>query len=281
MVDLTAKEKLDRARKSIMISQERLDVINKRLSDLNSELEDLIFINETQGYKGRTVARTQTEMDSLEKEKITLEKTVSILQGKLSELTRNAMIEESETETVAEYRQAYDELNELLRACPSVDELTAALNEIGRYKDTLSATKDRYLTISKKLADVMVNEKLPGLGDLTMETLREERFSLDYGQQLQLSDQLIDLSEIVNKLQYALFITVTFNPAQTLLPPEPVPEPLISECGRFKIEQTGNVWSGFLKETYFDNGVAFNNWKSIYSSYEPVTFEGLKSLLKK
>ncbi len=123
MADLTAKEKLDRARKSIMISQERLDVINKRLSGLNSELEDLIFINETQGYKGRTVARTQTEMDSLEKEKITLEKTVSILQGKLSELTRNAMIEETETETVSEYRQAYDELNELLGACPSVDEV--------------------------------------------------------------------------------------------------------------------------------------------------------------
>jgi hypothetical protein len=276
MADLTAREKLDRARKSIMISTERLDVINKRLSGLNSELEDLIFINETQGYKSRTVTRTQTEVENLEKEKVTLEKTVSILQGKLSELTRNAMIEETETETVSEYREAYNELNELLRACPSVDVLITALNEIGRYKDTLSATKDRYLTISKKLADVMVKETLPGLGDLTMETLREERFSVDYSQQLELSDRLIDLSEIVNKLQYALFVTVTFNPAQTLLPPALAPEPLISECGRFKIDQTGNVWSGFLKETRFDEGVAINNWKRIYSSHEPVTFDVLK-----
>ncbi len=127
----------------------------------------------------------------------------------------------------------------------------------------------------------MVKEKLPGLGDLTMETLREERFSVDYGQQLQLSDQLIDLSEVINKLQYALFITVTFNPAETLLPPAPAPEPLVSECGRFKIEKTGDLWSGFLKETHFNDGVALNNWKRIYSSHEPITFEGLKSLLKK
>lgn len=277
MAELTAKEKLNRAQKSIMISKERLDVINERLPGLNSELEDLIFVNETQGYKGRTVARTQTEVETLEKEKVALEKTVSILQGKLPEITRNAMIEETETETVSEYRQAYDELNELLRACPSLDEVITALNEIGRHKDTLGVAKDRYLSISKKLADVMVKEKLSGLGDLTMETLREERFSVDYSQQLELSDQLIDLSEIVNKLQYALFVTVTFNPAQTLLPPEPNPEPLISECGRFKIEQTGNLWSGFLKETRFDEGgIAINNWKRIYSSHEPVTFDVLK-----
>lgn len=106
MPDLTATERLERARKSIVIAEERLSTIKKRLPELNSELEELRVVNEIQGYKGRTIERTQAEIETLQKEKDTLEQTIVALQKKLPELEKEARIEIAEKNTVKEYEES-------------------------------------------------------------------------------------------------------------------------------------------------------------------------------
>jgi DNA repair exonuclease SbcCD ATPase subunit len=278
MADLTAVERLERARKSIMVAEDRLDMINKqRLPELNRELEDLIVINETKGYKGQTIERTESEIESLQKEKVTLEKTISALQKALPQIEKEARIEITETETIKDYHDALNELRDLISNIPMLDTVTGAITEIENYCKNLDGAKAKFLSLSKGLGDFMEKEKIETLG-ISMEGLRNDRQSIDYSQVLYLSDALIDLSGNINQLQYKLFDTATNKPLEYRLPTEPKPEPMFSEDGRFKIEKEGESWNGYKKETHFFNGVATEIWKRIYSSGEIVDFEGLKRI---
>jgi predicted RNase H-like nuclease (RuvC/YqgF family) len=92
VIELNPTEKFERARKSTLLSEERLVVIDKRLPELRSKPDDLIIKNELEGYKARTITRTREEIASLEKEKIALQQTISALQKKLPELETAAEV---------------------------------------------------------------------------------------------------------------------------------------------------------------------------------------------
>jgi hypothetical protein len=135
----------------------------------------------------------------------------------------------------------------------------------------------QFLGISKKLADLMTGEKLPSLGDITMESLREDRGRFDTGAVLELSDDLIDISKAANRLQYTLFQTAVKNPVEYLLP-ESKSEPVISGDGKFIIKKEGDVWRGFMKVTHFADGEAFEEWRVIRETPEETCFDELADI---
>lgn len=279
MSELTASEQYERGRRSIQVAEERLAVINQRLPALETELEELIVTNEIKGYKGRTIEKTQAEIESLQKEKVVLGKTVEVLKKKLPELETAARVESAATEGVVTYQKAHGELTEILNAIPSLDTLTTGIETLREFLKEFDRGKRKYLSLSRGLADIMVSEKLESLGDITLDSLRSDRSGLDYVPVLQLSDSLIDLNERIKRLQYDLFIAATNNPLEFYLPPEPKPEPQFSEDGRFKIERlTENRWEGFVKETFFADGKPFDTWKQILGRDNPITFEELKRI---
>jgi len=205
MAEITAVERLERARKSLEISQDRLVEINARLPILSRELEELIVTNEISGYKGATIKRTQAEIETLQKEKDTLEQTIVALQKKLPELEKEARIEIAEKETVEEYGESFAALSELIEQVPTIDEVKEAVKKIQGFAESLENRQKKFFEVTKALNDVMLKEKLSSVGSVDIETLRTNIGGLNYDEILALSDNLIDLAEELNTLQYYLF----------------------------------------------------------------------------
>lgn len=256
MPDLTATEKLERARKSIVIAEERLSTIKKRLPELNSELEELRVVNEIQGYKGRTIERTQAEIETLQKEKDTLEKTILALEKKLPGLEKEARIEIASSETVAEYKIALIALSDLIGEVPTIDELKEAVKKIQGYAESLENRQKKFFTLSQGLNQTMIKEALPSVGGVDIETLRANIGGLNYNEILALSDNLIDLAEELNTLQYYLFKTGTA--IITIADP---PFPHVEEscpCGKHRREF--RPMEGWILLEYRQDPEYFNEW---------------------
>ncbi|HBR22533.1 MAG TPA: hypothetical protein DD713_08240 [Nitrospiraceae bacterium] len=271
MADLTATEKLERARRSIMVAEERLNVINNKLPGLNCELDDLIVINETQGYKGRTIERLQAEIDSLQKEKETLEKTISALQKALPEFEKAWRLELAGTESLDAYRSALKELTGLLHTIPAIDELREAIRKAQTFSDKLDESQRNFFAASLKLNDTLLQEDIESIGDVSIECLQSDALSLNYGPLLSFSDDLIDIGEQINELQFSLFKVGT---AQLIItaPPAPVPVPEYSPCGNYYRIKQGGKWYLFKRERRPEkNGYGFEDFWSpgIESANQP------------
>lgn len=255
MADLSATERLERARGSLMVSEERLHFIVKTLPQLNSELEELILINETQGYKGRTIERTQSEINKLLEEKESLEKTISVLQKKLPELEKAWRIETASIKTIAEYRQSLTELSRLINELPAFDDLQEAIDKIQGYADELEKAQENFFSISQELNRILIDEKLQNIGDVDIEALRSNPESLDYQDILNFSDDLIDAGSKINLLQYNLYRIGTA--ILSIIDP---PRPYIEEtclCGNHRREfKPGDncwyMWEYQRDPKYFD-----------------------------
>ncbi|MDP2755534.1 MAG: hypothetical protein Q8P40_14250 [Nitrospirota bacterium] len=259
MPDLTATERLERARKSIVIAEERLSTIKKRLPELNSELEELRVVNEIQGYKGRTIERTQAEIETLQKEKDTLEQTIVALQKKLPELEKEARIEIAEKNTVKEYEESLTALSDLIGEVPTIDELREAVKKIQGFAESLENRQKKFFALSQGLNQTLIKENLPSVGHVDIKTLRANAGNLNYNEILALSDGLIDLSDELNSLQYFLFKTST----ATLVVTEP-PLPHIEEncaCGKHRREYKPR--EGWFLWEYQQDVQYFGKWEWI------------------
>lgn len=256
MPDLTATERLERARKSIVIAEERLSTIKKRLPELNSELEELRVVNEIQGYKGRTIERTQTEIETLQKEKDTLEQTIVALQKKLPELEKEARIEIAERETVKEYGESLAALSDLIEKVLTIDEVKEAVSKIQRYAESLENRQKKFFALSKSLNQTMIKEALPSVGDLDIETLRTNAGSLNYNETLALSDNLIDLSNELNSLQFFLFKTST----AIITIAEPALPNIEEKCACGKHRREYKPTEGWILLEYQQAPEYFNEW---------------------
>lgn len=241
MADLTAQEKLERARNSISVAEERLSFIKQRLPELNRELDELLVTNEIQGYKGRTIERTQSEINTLQKEKDTLEKTIEALKKKLPDIEKNTRLEIAETETVSEYKESLTVLKGLIEASPSDEELKETINKIQQYAEKLRETQQRFFRLSQTLNEAIVNENVESINDISIESLRDNLGSLNYQGILEFSDNLIDYADMVNTIQFELFKIGT----AILTITDPLP-PHIKEtckCERHKREfKPDSVW---------------------------------------
>ena len=245
-MELTATEQLERARKSIELAEERVKVIDQRLPELENELEDLILKNEIKGYKGRTIEKTQAEIDNLQKEKATLERTVEVLKKKLPEFERQTRIEVTEQDTVRDYRKAHSGLIELLKGIPSLDGLKAEIQKIQSYREGLEQSQGRYFDLLTVCNDFLIKENLQAVGNVDIETLISDKDSIDYQDLLILSDSLIDINEMINDLQYKLFKVGIAQVPIKEIQPEPVPE--YSPCGNYYRICEHGTWTLFEKQ---------------------------------
>src|SRR4030065_1913988 len=140
---LTKEEEYERAKKSILLAEERLSIIDTRLPELETELEELIITNEIRGYKGRTIGKTQAEIDSLQKEKATLNRTVEVLRKKLPDLEKAVRLEVVSTGAVRDYQKAHSELVDLLKRIPSLDPLKVEIERIRQCSKRLEEGQGR------------------------------------------------------------------------------------------------------------------------------------------
>jgi hypothetical protein len=256
MAEITAVERLERARKSLEISQDRLVEINARLPILSRELEELIVTNEIHGYKGRTIEKVRDEIANLKKEKDILEQTIVALQKRLPELEKEARIEIASSETVAEYKIALIALSDLIKEVPALDELKAAVSKIQRFAETLENRQKQFFSLSQKLNQTMIEEKLSSVGSVDIETLRTNAGNLIYEEILALSDGLIDLSNELNSLQFFLFKTSTAALVITDLPLPHIEE----ECACHKHRRGFRPMEGWILLEYRQDPEYFNKW---------------------
>jgi len=259
MAEISAVERLERARKSLEISQDRLVEINARLPILSRELEELIVTNEIQGYKGRTIEKVRDEIANLEKEKDTLEKTILALENRLLEFEKEARIEVASSETVAEYKIALIALSELIREVPTIDEVKGVLEKIQRYAESLENRQKKFFALSQGLNQTMIKEGLAAVGGVDIETLRTNIGGLNYDEILALSDNLIDLAEELNTLQYYLFKMGT-----AILAIADPPFPHVEEkcaCGKHKREYKPG--EGWILLEYQQDVQYFGKWEWI------------------
>lgn len=280
MAELTKQEELERARKCIELAEDRLAVINRKLPELEKELEELIVTNEIKGYKGRTIEKAQAEIEGLQKERTTLQKTIEVLKKKLFEFERAARIEIASTEGLSAYRKAFSEFSALLANPLSLEELKGAIEKIQDYVERLSNAKEGFFALGKKLCKFMEEERIEDLEGVYLQSLRDDRDAVNvyYQGLLEMSDSLIEFKEIIHGLQFSLFDLATNNPMEYLLPEPPSPGPEISPCGNYRIAFEDGNWNGYVKETHFVNGVVFDGWKRIRSTNHKITFNELKSI---
>jgi hypothetical protein len=241
MAELTAAEKLERARQSILVAEERLHEITKILPGLDTELNELLVRNEIQGYKGRTIEKKEAEIESLQKEKNNLERTITALQGRIPELEKDWMLERTATETVGAYEAALGELTELLRSVPSSEKISAALRELQGFTERVGAIQEKLYTASQRLNETLIKEGLPSIGPIDIDTLKTNSEGLDYQGVFELSESLLELNEDINAEQYQLFMLAN-NSLRVIDPPPPdVNE--VCECRNHKREhRAGSGW---------------------------------------
>ena len=246
MGDLTATERRDRAVKSLSIAEDRLEVINRMLPELETELQNSIVKNEIEGYRNKTIQKRETEIDSLLKEKTSLEKTIEALKKALPEFEKAARVEIASTETVRLYHEGKAEVKELLNRIPSLAGLKAEIENVRQYAERLQEIQGEFFGVLQNLNEILIRENLQSIGDIDIVALQKDRDAIDYAGLLAFSDSLIDLNEEINSLQYKLFKTGTLYMPIQELQPEPVPE--YSPCGNYHRICEHGTWTLFEKQ---------------------------------
>jgi hypothetical protein len=263
MAELTKREECERAKKSLEISEDRLYVIQRRLPELNDELEKLLVVDEIKGYKNQAIKRTQTDIEDFTKEKSLLELKISALKKSLPQMQKQARVEIAEKETATAYQAAYSEFTEILKGIPSLDLLKAEIEKIKEYREALEQAQGRFFALLQAVNNVLIEENLESIGDIDIGTLKNNVSKLNYQDVLALSDDIIDLGELLNDVQYLLFKTAVAtveikNPAH----------PYVNEtcsCGlhrrEFKPDENSwHMWEYKQSAIYFDK----LEWTIIY-----------------
>ena len=271
MAEVAASERLERAEKSLLLSRERLQIINRKLPELNAELENLVIINETQRSKATVIKKTQGEIENLEKEKVNLEFIIKALTGRLPELERDYRLELAETESLTEYQQALSNLQEFLAATPALNPLKEGIEKLQAYADRLTEAQTKFFEISQRMNDVLIKENVGDIAGVGIETLNENA-QLDYQPVLLFSDELISLSERLNEIQYQLFSIGT-----QVLRVETPPLQYIQEactCGKHRREfdPASRNWNFFELQQTNPMVFAEKEWVLIYRDSKPMPF---------
>ncbi|MDA8215227.1 MAG: hypothetical protein M0Z64_08115 [Nitrospiraceae bacterium] len=262
--EITATEMLTRIQNAIRDAEDRINAANDRLAVLNQRSEELYLDNAVLGGKDAEIIQVNDEIASLKDEITRQNRLIDALRAKLSEIERQARIETATNVDVAEYNQIKENLQEFLNEVPDIDVLKAEIVKLETYENALNTLKQAFLKKGKDIVDFMQREKLDNLDDVNLQKLRNDRVLFDCKGILDLSDNIIDLIEKLNSVQYRLFATATYNPVESRIPepvdPDTVPE--ISPCGRFKRVKEGGTWEMHEKGI---NSFGHEDWSRLYS----------------
>ena len=283
MTEVAASERLERAEKSLLLSRERLQVINRKLPELNTAVENLIVVSETERSKSSSIKKVQSEIQSLEKERGVLEQTISALQKALPTMERAFRLETAENESLTEYQQALSNLQEFLQGLPALNGLKEGIEKLQSFAERLGEAQTAFFNISEKLNTTLIKENVESIAGVTIQALQDNS-QLDYQPVLLFSDELISLSERLNEIQYQLFSIGT-----QVLRVETPPLQYIQEactCGKHRREFLPDSRQWHLYE-YQEDPMVFNQKQWILISRDgdkpifPCEIETVKPALKK
>ena len=286
MIEVAASERLERAEKSLLMSRERLQIINRKLPELNKGLENLIVVSETERSKSSSIKKVQSEIQSLEKERGVLEQTISALQKALPTMEKAFRLETAENESLTEYQQALSNLQEFLAATPALNPLKEGIEKLQTYSDRLTEAQTKFFEISQRMNDVLIKENVGDIAGVGIETLNENA-QLDYQPVLLFSDELISLSESLNEIQYALFATGTGIFRVTERPLQRIEESCACGKHRREFDPASRNWNFFELQQTNPMVFAEKEWVLIYRDSKPMPFpceieqEPVKPVLKK
>jgi DNA repair exonuclease SbcCD ATPase subunit len=247
----TANEKLERAKKSLKVSQEELQELEEQLATLEGELDGAILDNETKGYKGRRIERLTNQISTLKSRIEMHKKTIHVLETKLPELARDARMETMKGEGIEAYRKVQRKYMEIFNEAPPIEGLSAEISKIQEYIEKLSRIQKEFLAQGKELNAFIIDEKQSAIGEISIESLGSDR-GIDFESLKELSSQIITASEALNDLGWKLFGIVTVEYTDSCYLIEDPPKPHIREeceCGFHTREYRpdDNMWC--LRET--------------------------------
>jgi hemoglobin-like flavoprotein len=267
--EITATEMLTRIQNAIKEAEDRINASNERLEALNQRSEELYLDNAVIGGKDAEIQQVNDEIVSLKDEITRQNRLIDALRAKLSEIEKQARIENAVNVDIAEYNQIKENLQEFLNEIPDLDTIKTEIKKLEAYEIALSSLKNEFLKRCKNIADFMQTEKLDNLNDVNLQSLRNDRALLDCKGILTLSDSIIDLIEMLNSVQYRLFATATYNPLELRIP-EPVdPDTVPDVNGRFKRVREGKTWLLYEKTV---NSFGHEDWSRIYTGWHKPDF---------
>jgi hypothetical protein len=245
----TAQDELDKAQGAIRVAQERLEVIDGRLPELEKELDGLLVEDEIRGYKKAAITRSQNTITKLKAEKEIVEKTISALRKRLPDLQRAARIETVSTVTASAYQKAFDQFKILLGNIPPFDGVVSGIGALESHMAEVQEVQEKYHKLAKQLNAVMLAEGITSVGEITVDKLFADKNDIPYGKLFAVSEALTAITNNIARLQNAIFIVREFNRLNFKLdrPVEPEPEPEYSADGRYKIARVMGYWRLYEK----------------------------------
>lgn len=277
---LSAGEQFQRAQDAIRAAEDRIEVGSDRLHMLSARRDELMIENAIFHDKDDTITEVEEEIVAIQKDITDQERIIAALKGKLQHYEREARIE-GKTQDAEQYRRAITGLQELFLGMPSLEAMTEAVEALERYANDLRARQKDFLSRGKALADFMASERLDTVGDVTMESLREDRAVFNYVGIMQLSEDILELSKRLNAVQFLLFDAgADSNPPRLAIPviEDPDSQPDISPCGQYKRVRTLSKWELFKKETRLKPGgwglESEDHWSKIATGLSKPNFPG-------
>lgn len=244
---LTKTEEYERAVKSSEINQHRLNVILKRIPEIEAELQDAVVKQEIKGYAANTIKRLRDELNQLRNEKDGLEFSISAMQKALPELKKQADIERAATEGVDKYMKTKEHIQTVLSDMPDINELKNLTQRYIDYVNTLHTAKKDFYATGKGLFDFMQQHKLNELSSITENQLRQDRQNVSFNTVHELCEEIEKIADMLTEVKFSLYAAITSD-LNTQLPPPFDPETVeqVSECGRFMRKKSStSVWKMF------------------------------------
>jgi hypothetical protein len=244
-----AQNELEKAEGALRVAQERLDMVNVKLPELENELEELIVTNELKGYKAATVKRKQSEIAKIQTEREVLLKTISALNKRMPDLQKAARIETASTETAAAYQDAVDQFKVMFDNTPLLDAIIGGIEAIESHVAEVQEAQDRYHKLARGLNAVMLSEGITSAGEVTVDRLFVDKNDIPYGKLFAVSEALTAIIDRISGLQNSISTVKDFNRLFFKLerPIEATPQSEFSADGKYKIAHEMGYWRLYEK----------------------------------
>lgn len=243
--ELTKQEEYERILKSLEINEHRLNVITRRIPELEAELQAAVVKQEIKGYAANTIKRLQDELKHLQSEKNNLEFSISAMQKALPEVKRQAEIERTATEGIEGYQKTKKDINTVLSEMPSLEAFESLTDSLIIWVDKLHECKAKFFSEGKNLYEFLDSNKIRELNGITQNTIRQDRQAVTFSPVIRLCHEIEKVIDLLTEVKISLYSADTDNNRNTQLPPpldidRDYPE--LSPCGKYKRVRYGENW---------------------------------------
>lgn len=201
---LTKQEEYDRAVKSLEINEHRLNVITRRIPELEAELQEAVVKQEIKGYAANTIKKLRDEISHLQSEKDSLEFSITAMQKAIPELRREADIERT-TAALIELEQVANDCYDAITQIPA-GSFNAAINDLTKHWDNADNVHSHFGQKSREIMETATRLKLQD----TVNDLRNLSTGVK-SEMINKIDELDAISENLRNMVARLRISFAFN----------------------------------------------------------------------